>query len=94
MKYFVYDSRLYSQDHGLAMGSPLSPVLANLYIENLEQKIMEGFESPPKVWWRYVDDNFVIIRRDRVEQFLLYLNTLDPAIKFSMEGKQSPRMVD
>ena len=85
MKYFVYDSKLYSQDQGLAMGSPLSPVLANLYMENLEQKIMEGFESPPKVWWRYVDDTFVIIRCDRVEHFLLYLNALDPAIKFSME---------
>ena len=35
--YFGMGSDIYQQKEGLAMGSPLSPVLANIYIEYFEK---------------------------------------------------------
>ncbi|CAH8465403.1 unnamed protein product, partial [Dicrocoelium dendriticum] len=40
MSYFVFQSKLYSQEQGLAMGSPISPVLANLYMEDFENRAL------------------------------------------------------
>ncbi|GAA54336.1 hypothetical protein CLF_102306 [Clonorchis sinensis] len=38
-----------------------------------------------QVFWGYVDDTFVVIKRDNVNSFHDYLNSLNPHIKFSME---------
>ncbi|KER22658.1 hypothetical protein T265_14806, partial [Opisthorchis viverrini] len=82
---FVFDTTVYSQEQGLAMGSPISPVLANIYMEDFEQIALAGYHCPPNVFWRYVDDTFVVIKRDNVNSFHDYLNSLNPHIKFSME---------
>ena len=79
--YFLYDMTIYVQ----AMGSPISPVLANIYMEYIESKILAHSSTPPKLWWRYVDDTFVIIKREQVTSFFEYLNTVDDNIKFTME---------
>ncbi len=36
--YFVYKGNFYKQKHGAAMGTPVSPLVANLYMEQFEQK--------------------------------------------------------
>ncbi|KER24256.1 hypothetical protein T265_08048 [Opisthorchis viverrini] len=64
LSHFVFDSIIYSQEQGLAMGSPIPPILANMYMEDFEQKASNGFVCPPRVFWRYVDDTFVVIKRD------------------------------
>ena len=39
--YFSFQAQFYEQVEGAAMGSPLSPIVANLYIEYLEQKALQ-----------------------------------------------------
>ena len=58
--YFMWDGDFYEQIDGVAMGSPLSPVIANFYMERFEQLILESASLKPKVWLRYVDDTFVV----------------------------------
>ncbi|XP_072392222.1 uncharacterized protein [Diabrotica undecimpunctata] len=52
--YFQLDNDFYKQNFGLAMGSSLSPLLADIFIEDFEQKIVHKQDKQPIVWWRYV----------------------------------------
>ena len=38
--YFSFQDQFYEQVEGVAMGSPVSPIIANLYMENLEKKAL------------------------------------------------------
>jgi hypothetical protein len=85
--YFQFRNVFYSQVTGTAMGSPLSPVIANIFMEDFEQKALESAPLKPKCWFRYVDDTFVIWqhRRETLDAFLNHLNTRHDDIKFTME---------
>ncbi len=54
------------------MGSPVSGVIAGAVVRDLERKAMEHIE--PGFWARYVDDTFVIIKREYKGRFLDVLN--------------------
>ena len=40
--YFSFQGEIYEQVDGVAMGSPLSPIVANLYMEYLEKKAIDS----------------------------------------------------
>jgi len=42
------------------MESPLSPVIANFFMEDFAKKAIEQVTYKPVRWFRYVDDTFVI----------------------------------
>jgi len=72
------------------MGSPLSPVIANLYMEDFEMKAIEKATHKPACWYRYVDDTFVIWPRGQEEltDFLNHLNGIHNNIQFTMETEE------
>ena len=45
--YFSFQDQFYEQVKGAAMGSPVSPIVANLYMEYLEQKALSTAPHPP-----------------------------------------------
>ena len=73
--YFQYNGSIYEQQEGAAMGSPVSAVIVNLYMETFEEQAIESAPFKPKIWKRYVDDTFTILDRDRVDSFLQHLNS-------------------
>ena len=70
------------------MGSPVSPIVANLYMEYFEQKGSQYCPNPPRFWHRYVDDTIVIHKEINKEGFLQHINSVDPAIQFTVETNQ------
>ena len=45
--YFVFQGQYYEQTEGAAMGSPLSPIVANIYMEHFETRALETAPHPP-----------------------------------------------
>ena len=83
--YFQYNGLIYEQKDGAAMGSPVSEVIANLYVEEFEERAIATATYKPKIWKRYVDDTFTILGKDYVDGFLQHLNSQQPTIRFTME---------
>ena len=55
------------------MGSPVSPVVANIYMEHFEDLAVTIAPDPPHVWKRYVADTFCILKTT-VQETLSHLN--------------------
>jgi hypothetical protein len=70
------------------MGSPLPPVIANFYMEDLEERALD-LPPPhkPLCWFHYVEDTFVIWphRPNKLKDFLNHLNSIHQYIQFIME---------
>ena len=50
--YFQFDEVIYSQVEGAAMGSPVSPIVANLYMEWFKKTAIDTFMFELRVWKR------------------------------------------
>ena len=83
--YFSFNGEFYEQREGAAMGSPVSAVVANLYMEFFEGLALNAAPARPRIWKRYVDDTFSVMKKGDVDGLLNHLNSIRPSIKFTME---------
>ena len=61
--YFSFNGKIYYQKEGLAMGSPLSGLLADIFMNNFERKNLMSnntYKNKIRVYRRYVDDTFIL----------------------------------
>ncbi|XP_068678522.1 uncharacterized protein [Montipora foliosa] len=86
--YFQFNGSTYEQLEGAAMGSPVSAVITNLYMESFEQQAITTLFYKPKIWKRYVDYTFTIL----VDSFLQHLNNQQPSIRFTMETENDYKL--
>ncbi|XP_013149673.1 PREDICTED: uncharacterized protein LOC106111990 [Papilio polytes] len=70
------------------MGSPIAPVVANIFMENFEEKALNCAPIRPRYWLRYVDDVFAIVSKRGVGQLLDHLNEMHPRIRFTTEEEK------
>lgn len=69
------------------MGSPVSPIVANILMEDFKSKALASSCLPPKLWKRFVDDTGVIWShgQEDLDIFFQHLNNQSSSIKFTME---------
>ena len=67
------------------MGSPVSPVIVNIYMEYFESLSIPSSPTLIKWWLRYVDDVHSATRKDQMSKLQEHLNSIDPSIKFTTE---------
>ena len=89
--YFRFEGEIYQQKFGVAMGSPVSPIVVNLYMEDLEQKIIAtaSVDCQPRNWKRYVDDVICLVHTGKAKKLQQHMNTVDPtgSIIFTREDE-------
>ena len=71
------------------MGSPLSPTVANLYIESFEVEAIRSEPHPPYLLRRFVDDTSTILQSSQKNGFLEHINSIDQHIQFTAEDQRS-----
>ena len=84
--FFTFQGKFYEQVKGAATGYPLSPVIANLFMEDFETKALSSSPNPFSIWLKFVSDTFVVHKTEHTQQFLTHLNSLDPNIQLTTES--------
>jgi retron-type reverse transcriptase len=78
--YFQFTGHYYQQTFGTIMGNALSPLLANIFMTVLETRLSK-LKIFPKVWIRYVNDIFCVMKKNTIDRMKQRHNT----IKFTYE---------
>ena len=86
---FLFNGQLYEQTDGVAMSSPLGPLLANVFMCSIEETL-ERDGKMPAYYRGYVDDTLTIVPNiASANEFLETLNHCNPSVKFTMEIKNN-----
>ena len=67
------------------MGLPVSPIVANIFMERFEEHAIKSFKYVITKWKRYVDDTIVALCDSLLEDFTDHINSIHPSIKFTRE---------
>ena len=89
----IFDGHYYDQIDGVAMGSPLGPILANIFMCHFEEKWLMKSRFCPSLWFRYVDDTFTMFdSKNNANEFLSFLNSRHDSIKFTIEFEEDNKI--
>ena len=67
------------------MGSPISIVVANIVMEEIESQALAAFPVNYTLWKRYVDDAICAVPEDKVDDMLTPINSIHESIQFKCE---------
>ena len=92
--HFTFNGSIFDQIDGVAMVSPLAPVLANLFMGFHKQNWIEQATNVKPIFYkRYVDDIFAVFESDSdADTFYSYLNTRHENIKFTFEKEKDNKL--
>ena len=82
---FCYNDQIYKQIHGMPMGSPVSVVIAEIVMQHIENLILSNDSFVFQFWFRYVDDIFACLEKNKIEENLNFINSINHNIQFTVE---------
>ena len=91
--YFEFDSAVYHQISGTAIGTKFAPPYACIFMDHFEENFLQSCTKQPWAYFRYIDDIFMIWTEGESEliKFLDNLNSFNSSIKFEWEFTSATR---
>ena len=77
--YFQWEGVYYEQLEGSAMGSPISSIFAEFFMQRLEFQMINTMTSI-KLWYRYVDDVYRMVSTNDIDRISAKLNDFNQSI--------------
>ena len=90
--HFTLNNEIYVQNDGVAMGSPLGPTLANVFMVDLENTLVPRLHENVKKWRRFVDDTFAYVRNESIDYVLITFNSFHPNINLTYEKENNSQL--
>ena len=67
------------------MGSPVSIVVAEIVMQNIEEQALATYSETLPLWLRYVDDTITAVHTNKIDEFHEHLNKLNTSTQFNKE---------
>ena len=75
------------------MGSPVSVVVAEIVMQNtVEEQALATYKRTLPLWLRYVDDTFIAVQKDEIDDFYEHLNRQNADIQFTKEIEENGKI--
>ena len=85
---FQFNGNIYEQIDGISMGSPITPLMADVCMNWILNEVLT-FKPQPRVLFHYVDDLFCVFHsKDELGQFFVKINSVHVNIQFTKELEQ------
>ena len=88
---FSFQNCYYRQISGTPMGSPLSSILAEAVMQDLEKRSVTN-NNDIKTWNRYVDDILAAVKKDKIDDILHTISNTIENIKFTKEEEKNSQL--
>jgi hypothetical protein len=81
------DDKFFQQKDGMAMGSSLSLIVSNIFMQHFEKLALDLAQQKTSLRLQYVDQTFVVQPHgpQQLQNFLGHFNSLQPSIQFTLE---------
>ena len=94
LTYFKFDNKYYKQIFGTPMGSSISPIIADIVMQDLEGEVIKNLDFTVRLYYRYVDDTIIFLPKDKInniaEEFKSYHERLKFTFSFHMSISFGP----
>lgn len=87
--FFKFQNIFYKQKKGLAMGNPLSPILADIVLELLFNNTLKKLNFNPTFLYKYVDDIILAIPETHIQILHTELEKFHKDLKFTIEKENN-----
>ena len=89
---FTFNEEVYKQTDRVAMGLPLGPVLADIFMVELDNNISPVLQENLSFMKRYVDDTICFVKIGTINYITTILNNFDPNITFTYEVEKDCKL--
>lgn len=87
---FLFNNVFYRQTDGVAMGSALGPLFANVFMGHIERLLSVDIDSACLFYVRFMDDTFSLVRnKEEASKLLKLFNAVHPNLHFTTELESS-----